>query len=125
MLAVAGRESANSALHCFHAFAAGADDRIDELAVRILVPAVHEFGEREAPIGPLIVAPAEIERANGIVNRPDEVHAPEAPGHEFGGVPQGSGFERPELLTRMANDEPVRAVRLDVSPEGAMIYEIT
>src|SRR6266545_461447 len=50
-----------------HALATGADDGLDELAVRVLVAAIDELRERVHPVGSLIVHAGEIERTQRIV----------------------------------------------------------
>src|SRR5262249_57818135 len=55
---------------------AGRDDGVDELAVGVLVAAVHELGDGEPPIGPLVVHAAKVERPARIVSRTDRLREP-------------------------------------------------
>ena len=63
---------ANSPLDCFEEIAARRDDRLDELAVGILVAAVDELGERVDAIGAFVVDAVEIERPERIVGGPHD-----------------------------------------------------
>ena len=72
--------SARSRRGAAHSFAARADDRLDELMVSVFVTAIHQLEERVPPVGSIIVAAAEIKRANWIVAR---MHREDA--HDFGG----------------------------------------
>ena len=47
--------------------AAGADDGLDELVVRVFVCALHQLAGRVAPIRGFIIRAGEVERTNGIV----------------------------------------------------------
>ena len=51
------------------AVSAGANHRLDELMIGILVAEAHQLGERLAPVGAIVVAAGEIERTDGIVGR--------------------------------------------------------
>src|SRR4029453_17814932 len=83
-----------------YAFPTGPDDRLDELAVRVLVPAVDEFGETVAPVRPVVVAAAEIERSDRIVCGPDRENANAARG--VGGVADDGGFGGLQIIAEPA-----------------------
>ncbi|MGH9348379.1 MAG: hypothetical protein ACRD26_14060, partial [Vicinamibacterales bacterium] len=59
-------------------FAAGADNGLDELAIGIFVPALHQLRERLPTVGCLIIRAPEVERAHGIVRRTNREDAVEA-----------------------------------------------
>ena len=54
--------------------------RLDELPVRILVPAIHQFAQRLHPVGPFVVHTFEIERAERMVVGTDDEEGCKAPG---------------------------------------------
>src|SRR5205807_1554551 len=58
-----------------YSFTRGADDRLDELMVRVLVAAIHQLREPERPARPVVVAAVEIERTNWIVRRANRENA--------------------------------------------------
>ena len=60
------------AMDRFGLLGAGADDRLDELAVGVLVASVHELAHGLDPVGSLVVDAAEIERGQRMVGRPDQ-----------------------------------------------------
>ena len=66
-LSAARRHPPISGLDRRDLLAAGADDRLDELPVRVLVAAIEQLAERVRPVRPLVVDAAEIERAERIV----------------------------------------------------------
>src|SRR5262245_36652369 len=57
------------------ALAAGADDRLDELMVGVLVAAIQQFRQRLTAMRSIVVAAAEVERADGVVGRTNRVDA--------------------------------------------------
>src|SRR5205814_536146 len=54
-----------------HFLAGGADDRLDELMISVLVAAIHELAEAVAALRQGIVAAAEVERADRVVTGMD------------------------------------------------------
>jgi len=86
----------------FHAFAAGADDRFDELTVGVLVPAVDQFRKVLGSIRALVVDPGEIERAEWVVRRPDDEQAGEAAVELLQAVAKAGAFEGGDIFTGSA-----------------------
>src|SRR5688572_18254269 len=93
------RRTSFSALDRFDAIAAGADDRLDELAVGILVAAIDELCDGMNAIRPFVEDAAEVERPQGIVDGTNHVEAGNAPREMLEGVAQTRGLERSELFT--------------------------
>src|SRR5262245_9579290 len=73
---------------------AGADNRFDELAVRVLVAALHELVETLTAIGRLVVDTAEVERAGRVVGRTYEIDRRELAPGRLERVAQRRGFRR-------------------------------
>src|SRR4051812_39755623 len=74
--------------------AAGADDRLDELAVRVFVAALHQLAQRLPPVRGLIIRGVEVERTKRIVSRTHDVDGVEAAARRLDGVAQGPRFGR-------------------------------
>ena len=85
-------------MDCFDPFAAGSDDRLDELAVRVPVPAVRQLRQEKGPVRPFVVHTAEIERTQRIVSRTDDEEAGEPPVELLEDVAQARRLEGSELL---------------------------
>ena len=97
-------------MDCRDPLAARADDRLDELAVGILVAAVEQLAQRVRAIGPFVVDAGEIERPQRIVRRTNDEQASEAASELFQAVAQRCDFESGQLLARMASEiSPARA----------------
>src|SRR2546430_4885749 len=115
--------SARSRRGAAHSFAARADDRLDELMVGVFVTAVHQLEERVPPVGSIIVAAAEIKRANWIVAR---MHGEDA--HDFGGcqahrVTDGRDFGGLQVVAQSgAAVQPPRRKRMRGRREVARRY---
>src|SRR6476619_446681 len=65
---------------------AGGHDRLDELAIRILIALLYQFAHRAPAIGRLVVRRTEVERADGVVIGPDDEDAGEPGGRDHRGV---------------------------------------
>ena len=86
----------------FYPLAAGADDRLDELAVGILVAAIDELAERLSPVGSFIVHPSEIQRPERIVRGADDEETGEATLELFEHIAQARRLEGRELFAGTA-----------------------
>ena len=62
-------------LQLSHPFARRADDRLDELMVRVFVPEAHQLAQALTPVRAIVVATAKIKRPDRIVRRPDGENA--------------------------------------------------
>src|SRR3982751_5290265 len=70
------RLSARAGLHAAaDALAAGTDDRLDELVIRVLVPTTHQLVQILESIGAIIEAAGEIEGTDRVVGWPDHEDA--------------------------------------------------
>ena len=89
-------------LDCFDALAAGADHRLDELAVGISVAAIDELRQRQRAIGSFVVDAGEIERTDRIVRRPDDEEPGEAAVELLQDVAKAGSLEAAKLLAGAA-----------------------
>src|SRR4029453_16720309 len=76
------------------AVAAGPDNRLDELTIRVLVSTIDQLGEGVLAIGGLVVDAGEVEGSQRIVRRPDDEQSGEAAAEVFEDVAKAGGFER-------------------------------
>src|SRR6476469_6444758 len=86
-----------------HLVARRADDRLDELVIRVFVAAADQLADPLPPVRSIVVAAGEIEQAERVVRRPDGEN-PDA----FGGggrIAHHGGFARLQVLA-----EPATAV---------------
>src|SRR3954465_9036032 len=86
----------------FHPLAAGADHGFDELAVRVLIPAIDEFGQRLDSIRPLVVSASEIQRAEGVVRGTNHEQTGKTTIELFECVTQRRRLDRREILASAA-----------------------
>ena len=95
--------------------AAGSNDRLDELAIRVLVPSIEELAERVGAIGPLVVDAAEIQRSQRVVRGTDNEQAGEPAGELLERITQGRSLERGQLFAGTASKiAAARAQLVDV-----------
>src|SRR5919204_2658652 len=99
-------------------FAARAHEGLDELVMGVLVPAAHQLGGRWAAIGSIVVPAGKIKWPDGIVRRTNREDPAHTRGAEPGGVADGGGFARFEILSHArapveaAGHQAVRAGKL-------------
>ena len=90
-----------------------ADDRLDELVVGILVAAAHQLGQAWPPVGSIVEPAVEVERADRIVRRPDDVEPRTRLAGELRGVADGRRLERLQVLADApASVQPRRRKRV-------------
>ena len=96
-------------MDCFDALAAGADHRLDELAVGVAVAAIGELRQRQRAIGSFVVDAAEVERTDRIVPRADDEEPGEAAIELLQYVAKAGSLEAAKLLAGAApRDRRVR-----------------
>jgi len=82
----------------FDPLSASADDRLDELAVGVLVAAIDELAERLPPIGSFIVNAGKIQRPERIVCGADDEETGESALELFEHIAQARSFKGGEVL---------------------------
>src|SRR5439155_15031683 len=93
------------------------DDRLDELAVRVPVPAVHQFADAVLAVRPFVVDAGEIQRAEWIVRRSNQVNGGEPPLTRSDRIAQDGGFVRGQHLARAPSQIAAARAQL-VRPAG-------
>ena len=102
--------NANHLLDRFDAVSGRCDDRLDELAVGILVSAIDELRDRVDTVRSLVIDAGKVERTDRIVHRPNHEEPGESSGGVFDDVAEGGGLEGSERL---------RGAAANVSAPGA------
>ena len=99
----------------FNPLAARADDRLDELPIRVLVSAINEFGEPLTAVRSFVVSAGKIQWAERIVRRANDEQTGESAFELTHDVAQACRFEGRQLLSgaaaqfRAASAQLVRA----------------
>src|SRR3954469_22141087 len=86
----------------FHPLTAGADDRFDELTIRVLIPAIDQLGQRLGSIRSLVVGAREVEWTERVMCRTNHEQTSKAAIELFECITQRGRLERREILAGAA-----------------------